>query len=411
MRAGLTALLIGCSRTVTTTSLAFSQSGEQFGALGRRRRFVVMLKQTLICLLFSSMANADSELLEVRLQAILDEAVEAGLPAVSASLVRGEQSWAGVAGETSSSSGEPLNVNSRFRIASITKLFTATVILQLVDEGKLHLSDTLTEMLPERPASDIPHADTISLSMLLDHTSGIRNFTDDSAFWQEAYERRGLDRTWEPGELIGYSSRKEPYFKPGEAARRHYSSTNYILLGSIIERTTGRPLAEIYRARIFRPLGMTDTFLEGFEPGLDSVQHSLLKAGFGQRLLAKRRGWEKDARKGVFDLSRSYQLYNSWAWAAGGLSSSAADLQRFLLGLVSNQLLSPESQELLIRNNSGESDFGKVFGGSGGWDGITASAYEINSDVRIVVLANGTGFKVNADDLRNLIFEAFIDLK
>ena len=170
--------------------------------LHRRRRLIVMLKQTLICLLFSSMANADSELLEVRLQAILDEAVEAGLPAVSASLVRGEQSWAGVAGETSSSSGEPLNVNSRFRIASITKLFTATVILQLVDEGKLHLSDTLTELLPEGPGSDIPDAGSISLSMLLDHTSGIRNFTDDSAFWQEAYERRGLDRTWEPAELI-----------------------------------------------------------------------------------------------------------------------------------------------------------------------------------------------------------------
>lgn len=353
------------------------------------------------------MANADTEALEAGLQAILDESVKAGLPAVSASLVWGDRSWAGVAGETSSSSDEPLNVNSRFRIASITKLFTATVILQLVDEGELDLSDTLAEMLPETPASDVPNADSISLAMMLDHTSGIRDFTDDAAFWREAYDRRGLDRTWDPAELIGYSSRKEPYFKPGKTAQRHYSSTNYILLGSIIERTTGRALAEIYRSRIFEPLGMTDTFLEGFEPGMDKVQHSLLKAGFGQRLLAKRRGWERDARKGVFDLSGSYKLYNSWAWAAGGLSSSAADLQRFLLGLGSNRLLSPESRELLIRNNSGESSSGTVFGGSGGWDGITASAYEINSEVRIVVLANGTGFERNADDLRNLLFEVF----
>ena len=109
--------------------------------------------------------------------------------AVSAHISWDDGSWMGVAGETSADSGEPLSPDSLFRLASLTKLFTATVILQLVDEELLHLSDILADRLPERPVVDIPHADSITIGMLLDHTSGIRSFTDIDSFWREAYPR------------------------------------------------------------------------------------------------------------------------------------------------------------------------------------------------------------------------------
>ena len=340
----------------------------------------------------------------VQFQAILDAAVNKGLMAVSAHISWDNGSWMGVAGETSADSGEPLSPDSLFRLASVTKLFTATVILQLVDENILHLNDTLANRLPESPAADIPHADSITLGMLLDHTSGIRSFTDIDGFWREAYGKGGLDRIWDPDELIRYGLQKKPYFDPGVQGKRQYSNSNYILLGMIIEKVTGEPLAAAYRSRIYEPLGMNHTLLEGFDTGMNTVQHSFVKTGFRSWIRAIGRGWSKAGPNGLYDVSGNYELYNSWAWAAGGISSTSGDLHRFLMGVREGSLLSDESQELLFRNNSAEGNAGAIFGGSGGWEGITTSAYEINNEVRIIVLANSTGFAVDADTLRGQLF-------
>lgn len=158
-------------------------------------------------------------------QAILDAAVDAGVMAVSAHVYWDGGFWVGTAGETSADSGEPLGPDSLFRIASITKLFTATVILQLVDENILQLSDTLADRLQEGPVLSIPHADSISVEMLLNHTTGIRNFSAVDDFWTEAYGDRGLDRIWEPDELISYALREKPYFTPGAAGQRESTLT------------------------------------------------------------------------------------------------------------------------------------------------------------------------------------------
>lgn len=361
-----------------------------------------------LCLI-AGLAVADP--IDEKFQAVIDSAVGEGIPAISASVVWADHTWEASAGSASSTSGGPLNPDSRFRLASITKLFTATVILQLVDEHKLSLDDTLAEILPGEKAAEIPHADVVTVAALLDHTSGIRSFTDIDPFWDEAYGNRGLDRIWKPEELVGYALKKNPYFEPGTPGKRHYSNTNYVLLGMIIERITDKPLVENYRSRIFLPLALTDTILEGFEPGMDEVLHSFHRAGFGERLLAKRRGWVKTQQKGVFDLGASYQQYNSWAWAAGGLSSNTADLNRFLEALrrdsLSATLLSPSSRNLIFQNNSAAVDSGVVFGGSGGWDGISTSAYDVNSEVRVIVLMNGTGFGVSANDLMSQLFEVY----
>ncbi len=99
--------------------------------------------------------------------------------------------------------------------------------------------------------------------------------------------------------------------------------------------------------------------------------------------MAKRRGWIKAAGKNVYDLGASYEEYNSWAWAAGGLSSNTADLNRFFDALRSERLLSESSGKLLFNNNSANVDSGVIFGVSSGWDGITTSAYDVNGEVTI----------------------------
>ena len=351
----------------------------------------------LVVLLVLAGPAAGAESRAQQFQVILDAAVASGLPAVSAHVSWNDGSWSGVAGKTSADSGESLSADSRFRLASITKLFTSVVVLQLVDEKVLRLGDVLADHLHGSPVADIPHVDSITIAMLLDHTSGIRSFTDVDGFWREAYGNAGLDRIWQPAELIGYGLQKRPYFEPGTPGEKRYSNSNYILLGLIIEAVTGESLASAYRSRIYQPLGMTHSLLEGFDSGMDSVQHSFLKTSFRNRLLAMKRGWGKSGSGGLYDFSGNYRLYNSWGWAAGGISSSTSDLQRFLAALRNSALLSEESQELLFRNNSATGNAGVVFGGSGGWEGITSSAYEINNEVQIIVLANGTGFAADVD--------------
>ena len=336
-------------------------------------------------------------------QAILDSAVEAGLVGVSAYASRDDGFWAGVAGETSADSAEPLGPESVFRIASITKLFTATVILQLVDENALRLTDTLADRLSDNPASNIPHADSITIAMLLNHSSGIYSFSDSNNFWREAYGNGGLDRIWEPAELIGYALQGEPYFTPGVEERAQYSNSNYILLGMIIEEVTGESLAVAFRHRIYEPLEMDHTLLEGFDAGQDDIQHSFMKTGLLNRIVAVRRGWNS-SENGLYDVSGNYRLYNSWAWAAGGIASSSGDLHRFLLAVRDGSLLSASSQEILFRDNSAEGNAGLVFGGNGGWEGISSSAYEINHEIYIVILTNTTGFDTDTDSLRSQFY-------
>jgi CubicO group peptidase (beta-lactamase class C family) len=176
--------------------------------------------------------------------------------------------------------------------------------------------------LPDGGAGDIPHADAITIKMLLNHTSGIRSFTEINSFWREAYSKGGLDRIWKPDELIAYALQKKPHFNPGTPGERYYSNSNYILFGMIIEKITGEPLSVTYRTRLYKPLGMNHTLLEGFDDGMEKVQHSFLKKGFRRGVVAMKRGWRKPHTNGLYDVSGNYRLYNSWDWAAGGASST-----------------------------------------------------------------------------------------
>src|SRR5215208_5882816 len=153
---------------------------------------------------------------------VLQAGIDQGLTGVALSVEQGgEVLFDGVAGVANSEAQTPLAPTDRFRIYSITKTFTAVLILQLVDEGVLSLDDTVTDWLDDPEVVRIPNVDRITIRRLLTHTSGVYDyFAEDSPFWQDAYLGEDADwsRVWSPGELLAYAdgAKHAPDFAPGE---------------------------------------------------------------------------------------------------------------------------------------------------------------------------------------------------
>ena len=141
--------------------------------------------------------------------------------------------------------------DQRFRVGSVTKTFTATIVLQLVDEGKLGLSSTLEDHLP----GVVPRGKEITIRQLLQHRSGLVNYTDYTSWLKEASKSPSI----RPIDLLRFAGSKPLVFEPG--TQWSYSNTNYIALGLVIEQVTGRSYADELEQRIFQPLGLDATEL------------------------------------------------------------------------------------------------------------------------------------------------------
>lgn len=181
-------------------------------------------------------------------QNVLDSAVKADGPGCSAAVgIEGRVAWTGVAGLANLSNKAKITADTVFDIASVSKQFTATAILLLVQAGKLTLDDPLSKYITEMP----PWAANVSLAQLMHHTSGIPEYTS-------LLQEQGLnfsDRTTEAQALQTLVAVPELTSKPG--ARYEYVNSNYLLLGEIVHRVSGRSLADFLSTEIFRPLGLT----------------------------------------------------------------------------------------------------------------------------------------------------------
>ena len=164
--------------------------------------------------------------------------------------VPGQGDYVGVAGSASSTDLEPIAADARFRIASITKTFVATVILQLAGECRLDLDDTIAEWQPT-----VGDADVITVRELLQHTSGLPDYQSTATFDDEF--RSHPFKVWNHQDLVGLIAGQPPAFAPGTSWE--YSNTNYLLLGLIAEAITGQPLERLVTDRIIGPLGLEAT--------------------------------------------------------------------------------------------------------------------------------------------------------
>ena len=205
----------------------------------------------------------------------------------------------------------------RFRAASITKTFVATVVLQLVAEGRLGLDDPVERWLP----GAVRDGGAITIRQLLDHTSGLFDYFGDRRFVRAVIARP--DRRWSPRTLVAIAMRHPPLFRPGRAW--HYSNTNYVLLGLVIETVTGTTVAQQLEQRIFRPLHLDQTSF----PTTPLIE-----------------GPHAHGYIGFATLPRLHSLLDatsvespSVGWAAGGVVSTADDVTDFYAALLAGELL------------------------------------------------------------------------
>jgi len=155
----------------------------------------------------------------------------------------------GVASGYSDPSGEKAwSVDTVSAIGSVTKTFTGVVVMQLVEEGKLSLDDTIDTWFPEQP-----NGDRITIRMLLSHTSGIANYISIENVMEGKWASE-----WAPMDLVAEANKLNPVGEPG-SSEAHYSNTNYILLGLIIEEISGNSWAQEVESRIIKPLDLNDT--------------------------------------------------------------------------------------------------------------------------------------------------------
>lgn len=270
-------------------------------------------------------------------QRALEHAVaEHGLPGILA-LVRDHQgTWFGTAGVADTQTGRKRQPADQFRIGSAAKTFTATVMLQLVAEGKVHLDDTVDQHLPGVVSGHGHDGRRITVRHLLNQTSGISDYFMDpemlSRYVGPGFLEHRFDR-YTPEQLVQAAMAHPPYFEPG--ARWAYSNTNYILAGMIIERVTGRTYTEELTDRITRPLGLTGTYLPGPE-------ETTLRGPHG-RHYSKLQVPDPDAP--TYDVT---EMNASLGFAAGGIVSTAEDLTRFFSALLGGKLLPPAQQQEML---------------------------------------------------------------
>jgi CubicO group peptidase (beta-lactamase class C family) len=215
----------------------------------------------------------------------------------------------------------PDSPDAKFRIGSMTKQFTAALVLLEQEEGKLSVDDPIRKYLPDSPAA----WDKITIGDLLHHTSGVPNFIFDKRF----FEWRMVART--PVEEMDFFKDKPLNFAPG--TQWEYSNSNYMLLGMILEKVTGRRYVDLLQERILAPLGMKDS-------GLDD----------DDLILPERAEGYQPGSKGIVPV-RSQSM--SVAWSTGAMYSTTRDLLRWEQGLFGGKVLSALSLKQMTTATKG----------------------------------------------------------
>ena len=301
-------------------------------------------------------------------------------------------------GTTQLNGATPVTLDDHVRIGSNTKTFTTSVILQLVDEGKIGLTDPVDDYWP-----GIPNGDEITIEQLLNMRSGLFNYTTTRKLNKSLDE--DPDRVWEPRELLRMGISRPPYFPPGE----------------------GKPLGDIIEERLITPLGLANT---SFPPSDTASIPDPHPQGYmyGTNLstiksMALPPAEQEAAAAGKLLPSDVTDENPSWAWAAGQMISTAGDLATWVKALGSEGVLSPELQQKRLdsvapANDSlpagsaeygwGVAKFGTFYGHTGELPGFNSfMGYDPENDVTLIVWSN-LGSAANGDPVATTIARSII---
>ncbi|MFI2212192.1 serine hydrolase domain-containing protein [Streptomyces sp. NPDC020141] len=330
---------------------------------------------------FAAPARAATEPPKPRHQATqqaLDAIVAGGLPGATGQVRDRHGVWKGVSGVGNLKTGAPRGEDDRFRVASITKTFVATVLLQLEAEGRLDLDDKVEKHLPGLVRGQGHDGSRITVRQMLNHTSGIFDFYGDETYARKYMLAEGFLKNRyayrSPESAIKVAMSHPPVFAPGTDYA--YSNTNYVLAGLVIERVTGDSYENQVRKRIIKPLKLRATTV----PGNDSSMPAPSSRGYSKL------SFDPAATK-IYDAT----LQNaSQSWADGDIISSAGDLNRFYSALLRGKLL-PKKQLKAMKTTTAHSEHAsggyglgldrvntscgvELWGHSGGWIGSLSNA-------------------------------------
>ncbi|ATZ29683.1 serine hydrolase domain-containing protein [Streptomyces lavendulae] len=260
------------------------------------------------------------------LRKVIQEMIDSGFTGVHLRVNDHRGEWVAAAGVAERGDSAPPPVDGYLRVGSVTKPFTATAVLRLVAEGRTGLDDAVAGHLPELGLDP-----RITVRMLLQHTSGVFNFTgeylDDGTVvpgipWQGREWVENRFKTYLPEELVRLALSEPARFEPG--TDWSYSNTNYVLARLLIERVTGRSLAEEMQRLVLGPLGLTDTLVPDTRTEVPEPHaHAYYR-------------YEEDGERKTVDVTRQNP---SWISTGGDMISTTRDLHTFVSALLGGRLL------------------------------------------------------------------------
>ncbi|MBK0378632.1 serine hydrolase domain-containing protein [Mucilaginibacter segetis] len=265
---------------------------------------------------------------------------------------------------------KPANVQTKYRIGSISKMFTGVMVFQLIEEGKLSLQTKLSQFYPQ-----IPNADKITIGNMLNHHSGLFNITTDPEF----LTYMATPQTHQ--QMLAKMAAHQPDFEPG--TRMAYSNTNFILLGYILEKITGKAYPDLVKQRIINKIGLKNTYYGG---KINTANNEALSYNY----------------KGKWDLMPESDM--SIPGGAGAMVSTPTDLDRFIEALFAGKLISAASLEQMktITDNIGMGMFSipfyenKGYGHNGTIDGFRSTlVYFPDDKLAVAYIKNGGNYEPN----------------
>jgi len=345
-----------------------------------------------------SQENRTNLPLNNRLQIALEKkSAEKKVKGISATIYfKDGTSWNGVYGNSNDS--VKIDSTTLFGIGSITKNFTAAIILQLIEEGKLNLQDSISDYLSAYDNID----GTITIQQLLNHTSGLYNYTTNPNIWDVALT--DMNTAWNHGDQLKFV--ENPYFEQGTAWS--YSNTNFVLLGLIIEKITGNPLKTELHKRIMDPLGLSNTYLFPDENYKGNMSEA----------------WQYSSNK--YENISWYiktPAYFSIAWSSGAIVSTANDLAKYLFKINNGQILNISSRQqmqtgctknngyglgTMINNLSRNGHIIKCYG-HGGVIGFMSAGYYIPTDSISIAVVCNQNTDPFVDGFTGTLYSAFLN--
>jgi len=337
--------------------------------------------------------NDDAPSLEEQLQTVLDEAVQSGIPGVSLFVQIGDEQISVVSGIVNRETEEPVTPDSLFQVASIGKIFTATLFMRFVDMNMLQLDDTIDTLLDPTMSELIADSDKITVEMLLAHTTGIQDYFNESEQFINDYAN-APGKNWTPIEKLGYINSEENYFEPGTEFR--YSNTNFVLLGAIAERLTGLTLGNALRQWVFEPAGLQNTYGSDEELGQPDISHGYIPFSTVENIEL------------TFELPTDVPDIDTYLWldasgtADAPINSSPSDLNQFIRTLANTDTLVSEDLKARMLTESFPNssayglgivvgDGGRIIGHEGKLFGLhSLLLYFLSEDISIATTVNAS---------------------